>query len=117
MSLQQQIMLEMQEEAKIDKKIDNHLFNFWKEKTNRNYKLVSKNKKYHACLIFDRKNLDFYLFLLYIGDNKQKLISFENSPDYTIYYLQNRNPRDATHSSRGVLQSNIPAKKPKNTWD
>ena len=111
MSLQQQILLEMQEEEKIDKKITCYLRHFFKERKNRNYKLVSKDKTYHAYLIFDRKNLDSYLFSLYLGDAKQRLESFENSPDYTIYYLQNRNPRDAKHSSRGILQANVPAKK------
>ena len=113
MSLQQQILLEMQEEEKIDKKITRCLRNFFKERRNRNYKLVSKDKTYHAYLIFDRKNLESYLFSLYLGEEKQKLGIYENSPDHTIYYLQNRNPKDAKQSSRGVLRTNYQQIKPK----
>ena len=64
--LQQQILLEMQEEAKIDKKIESFQRGFWKERENRNYKIVSKEKTFHAFLLFDRRNLHTCICIFFV---------------------------------------------------
>ena len=60
MSLLQQIQREIDEEAKIEKRIEKIKNKFLKQPCNRNLRLVNSKDKAHAYLVLNRNDLSNY---------------------------------------------------------
>ena len=102
MSLQQQIQIEIDEEARIDRKIELFKKKFLKQKSNRKYKLVPTRKDANMIVIFDRTNITKYDVVLN-DETDESLKSCEASPRYTMVYLKNKNPRDVRLNTIGDI--------------
>ena len=106
MSLQQQIQREIDEEARIDKKIENFKKHFLKRKANRKYIITETRKESHIIIIFDRENMARY-DIFYNNEKDEQLNRCETNPRYTMLYLKNRNPRDTKSNTIGDI-INVP---------
>ena len=106
MSLQQQIQREIDEEARIDKKIENFKKRFLKFKSNRKYIITETRKESHIIIIFDRENMSSYN-VFYNNEKDEQLKECETNPRYTMIFLKNKNPRDTKSNTIGDI-INIP---------
>ena len=109
MSLQQQIEEEMQQEARIDIKIEGIKRRFLKQQANRKYRFVPSKKDADAMLVFNRKDLSSYSFILN-KDWTEDLMLLADHGNFTIVYLKNKNPRDSKNSTLGDIK-NIASRK------
>ena len=103
MSLQQQIQREINEEARIDKRIESFKKRLMKLHCNRKYRIIPNNKGADAMIVFNRNNLSKYNIVLY-EENNETLATIENNPKYTLIFLKNKNPHDAKLSTYGDLK-------------
>ena len=60
MSLIQQIQREIDEEARIDKKIELYKKKFLKQNSNKKYKIITTRKDADIIVVFDRTNMTTY---------------------------------------------------------
>ena len=106
MSLQQQIEREMQQEAKIDKTINNVVKRLFKLPDYKKYRIINDRKNSDAILVFNRYDLTTYNILL--NDNKSKnldeAIRISNNNNAKIFYLKNKNPHDSKNSTLGQIK-------------
>ena len=102
MSLQA-IQQEMQQEAKIDKTINNIVKQLFKLPDFKKYRIINDRKNSDAILVFNRYDLNNYHLVL--NDNKSKDLDevIRNSNNRTFVYLKNKNPRDSKNSTLGQI--------------
>ena len=105
-----EIQQEMQQEAKIDKAINNIVKRLLKQNQNRKYRIVSTRKEASALLIFIRSQLSSYSFVLN-EENNETLDRYEHDDRITIIFLKNKNPHDSKNATRGDINKNASAKK------
>ena len=91
--LRRQIEEEMEEEARIDRKIEIYKRKFLKEKGNSKYRIVSTRKEADVVVIYDRTNIENCALVLNSEKDKE-LDKCERSDRYTLIFLKNKNPRD-----------------------
>ena len=107
MSLQQQIQREIDEEARIDRRIEKIKKRFFKNPINRKYREAKSKDDAHAILIFERNNLSKYSIVL----NKEDLAitHCERDPGMVLIYLKSTNPHDTMTGVIGdIRQNHIP---------
>ena len=104
MSLQQQIQREMQQEAKIDKTINNIVKRLFKLPDYEKYRIINDRKNSDAILVFNRYDLTTYNIVL--NDNKSKNLDepIRISNNAKIFYLKNKNPHDPKNSTLGQIK-------------
>ena len=108
MSLQQRIQREIDEEARIDKRIEALKKHFLRQHANKKYRIVSTRKEADAILFFNRTNLTKYNIMLNEDINeetKEVLESCEHNPYITLVFLKNKNPHDAKLATCGDIRS------------
>ena len=96
MSLQQQIISEMQAEEKIDKAIDVKLRKWFK--ANKSYKRVYSRAESTGLLIYIRSNLASYTFI-YNNYTNESIPIFETDPRVTVVYVKSKNHHDSNRST------------------
>ena len=102
MSLQQQIQREIDEEARIDKKIEFFKKKFLKQNSNRKYTISPTRKDASIILLFDLTNVTKYDIVLN-NETDEALKSSETNPRYTMICLKNKNPRDTRLNTIGDI--------------
>ena len=110
LSLIQSIQQEIEQEAKIYKRVDRIVKRFLKQPINRKYRLVSSRDEAHVILIFNRSNLSSYSLILNEKGN-QTIALCENTPFITMKFLKNTNPHDFRTSTIGDINNIAPPKK------
>ena len=105
MSLQQQIQREIDEEARIDKRIENLKKKILRRPGNRKYRFVDTKDKAHAFLVFDRAYLSKYSIISYEED--ETITKLESNPMFTIFPIRNTNPRDSRTATNGDIRANL----------
>ena len=103
MSLQA-IQQEMQQEAKIDKTINNIVKRLFKLPDYKKYRIINDRKNSDAILVFNRYDLTTYNIVL--NDNKSKNLdeAIRISNNAKIFYLKNKNPHDSKNSTLGQIK-------------
>ena len=104
MSLQQQIQREIDEEARIDKRIESMKKRILKQPGNRKYRILSTNNGADAALVFVSKNLTKYSIVLY-EENNEILNGFENDSRFSMIFLKNKNPHDTKLTTYGYIKA------------
>ena len=104
MSLQQQIQREMQQEAKIDKTINNIVKRLLKLPDYKKYRIINDRKNSDAILVFNRYDLTTYNIAL--NDNKSKNLdeAIRISNNANFFYLKNKNSHDSKNSTLGQIK-------------
>ena len=102
MSLQQQIQREIDEEARIDRKIELFKKKFLKQKSNRKYTITPTRKDANMIIVFDRTNVTKY-DIVFNDETEEALKSCETNPRYTMICLKNKNPRDTRLNTIGDI--------------
>ena len=108
MSLQQQVEEEMQREARIDQRIEKLTKLFFREPSNRKYKVHPSKKGADAVLIFERKDTVKYSMFLYKEGDKNIELCLANPSLVTLVFLKDKNQHDAKRSTYGHIKSLIP---------
>ena len=105
MSLQQQIQREIDEEARIEKRIENLKKKFFKKPQNRKFRLVESKDKAHAYLVLNRNDLSTYHV---VSKEEDKTLSkCENTPGLVVFLLRNTNPHDSKNTTNGDIRKNL----------
>ena len=102
MSLQQQIQREIDEEARIDRKIESFKKSFLKYKSNRKYTITPTRKDANIIIVFDRTNVSKY-DIVFNDESDESLKRCETNPRYTMVCLKNKNPRDTRSNTLGDI--------------